>query len=661
MWNLVKKIFVLSLVFLFGLTSCKKGTKVKQMPEYKSQTNFLTGGTSALETESKPQERVPQFNRYFASTSFDKNIDDIYFEDHYLNEDAIGCYIKTKPGITSKMYSRAGFEEPAYYVDDFKNGDLAVITNVYQWTDSEAACSIYIKILKLDNLKEGWVLYHPVHNRDFLVTYQSFNEFDKEYTIHNINARAFVSQRLIKPEFIGKRFCASKDNSKYALIKDESIFIYNYDNEKVYKRIDSGDSQFNFNKSSRIVFSNDQKSIYLVNKNAELIQFNFEEDKEEKLHVFENEEHIQFDSIVDFKISPDGRYLYVSGLMESAHGDIDKQVYGYDLERKEQLCLDLKKERSSGNYTLSDFCVAFDGAVCLTKEDDKYCVVRVFTTNGNEETVTGELDGGLYKIYEDAEINQVIGIGHSEDFIYARNNPALFSRDVSFGSQRETSFMVNYDPFTSEYGGQFVEVLYNQCGYGGEGMSSYIATYDSSNGMISIYSDVYTLLYSVKTFCTNSDVVWNGNKFYFINSDRKDIIVYTVDLVERPVKMQLAYNYDPDLAKMCSSQFLIFDGDDFNLYLRLSPQGMYSISSYHDFSGDYCNTIRGEYEFSGSNEVKLFAAGDTSIYCVEPEVIKQRFHDIPVLPDNENGWTSLKVEINFSGDYPRGWCDYWAK
>ena len=273
MLNSLKKVFLLLILILPVLNSCKKKTEEIE-PVLNIENEVQEQET--VEPVVHKEKRIPKFIRNVPDAKLDIDIDDSYFSEQYPCSDFVGCYIKTKPGISSKMYSKAGFDRREYYAGTFKEGDLGVLLYVYHFMDSEAACSIWLRIYNINTGKEGWVLYHPVHHKDFLFTTRQLQRNDKA-EIQTINAKVNVSMKDVCPDTLSLNTWFSKDNSKYASIVDDKIYVYISGDEKMYRFFSPDEYDFKCDNDSRIIFSDDADLMYCIYNYEELYQFKLDD------------------------------------------------------------------------------------------------------------------------------------------------------------------------------------------------------------------------------------------------------------------------------------------------------------------------------------------------------------------------------------------------
>lgn len=272
MHSLLKKSLPVLFCFLVLPVSCNKNNK----EEVESVQLTETEEEKLDEPVPIPQIKVPEFKRTLSNLNFDKNIDeDLYFDEVYPYDEYAGCYIKPKKGITAKMYSLAGYDDQEHFVDYFKEGQLGVLLYVYFFTDSEAACTSWLKIYNLENNKEGWVLYHPVYHKDFLFTSKTIDQFEKntEYEIQNINAKITISIE----EADEKDVELSEDDDEMKGKKEfrPDVFKFSFDPF-------SYDNEY----SLETVYNNDSDYPYIVTYDREGKRICFYSDSGNLLHAF---------------------------------------------------------------------------------------------------------------------------------------------------------------------------------------------------------------------------------------------------------------------------------------------------------------------------------------------------------------------------------------
>lgn len=667
MWNFIKKFFFLSVAVVLSFTSCGKGKKVQQQVEYKPKTDFLTQGSSTYQTQSvsSKKENIPQFTRNIANTKFDKNIDDIYFTElKYACDEIAGSYIKTKPGVTVIMYSHADTDSEEYYVDDFNERELAVILYVDTFTDTPGACPSYLKIMKLDGSgKTGYIKYDSEFNNNFLCTADYHDVENKEYVIHNINARAVVKKDKIKPQQFSYNICASSDNSKIALICNDKIYIYNSDDLTNPVVLENKNMNFSCNDNSLIVFSKNADIIYLVNDMSELYEIKIDAKKAELIYTF-----IDSDMKGDFypsyfRIDPEGRYLYFSALNKVA-ADYVQYIFGYDTwDKTSDACKKLiEKNVKKAKNKLSDFTFGNASMAVCTFDDNAKMVLKTYPHKGGLSE-TEEFDYSQFKIDEHFNVDDVFCMKDSGSFTYVKSNPNVFQYADSEGDSHEEGlgFIFNFDGFGYKAPSK-LQFLYNQ-----NGDSNYLAAYDVEKEKIYIYSGetksyLYSFSVSKSHIIEKVKIYWNGNKFYIFDDNYKIIEVLTIDLIERPVQLDFAYKYNRDIEKMCQRPYLFYNEDpDTELWISFSPQGMYALFAVDNMSGEIRGVLRGEYEFTGETSAKLFKARKCYELYEYREQYEKMFMNLPILNDDDELLNTTEIYINFNNEDVRGWCSWLGK
>ncbi|MBQ0002667.1 MAG: hypothetical protein KBT21_03935 [Treponema sp.] len=666
MWNLLKKFFLFSFIILLAFTSCGKNKKLKQSAEYKPVTNFLTQGTSTYESDNqyKEIEEIPEFKKIKPQFSYDKNIDDIYFtEIRYAHPEMAGSYIKTKPGTSVKMYSHADYTSDEYYIGDFSEGELAVILYADCFTETPGACPSYLKIMKLDEPYQiGYVKYDSEFNNNFLCTADYYDDEYKENVIHNINARAVFKSRNFKPVSFSYNMCASNDNSKFALLCKDKIYIYNSEDTENPVILEAEKSGFKCNDDSLIVFSKKNDLIYLVNKKSELYEINIDSEKAELRWTFIDNNDTENLNPEYLRIDPEGRYLYFSAL-NKIDSDVLQYIYAYDTWDKTSDACEQIVECKLKNHknTLSDFNFGTASKALCTYDDNGKMVLQTYPHHGGLSE-TEEFDYNQFKIDEQLDIDDVFYLKDSDDFTYVKSNPYCFKYADERGDFYEgsDSFIYNFDYFDGNVPSK-VEFLYNQ-----NGDSSYLSAYDAKNKSIYIYSgDTRNYLFSFSTENYQSNdrekIYWNGNTFYVFNDFDKSIEIYKVDLIERNSQLDFSYEYDSDIKKMCERPCLFYNEDpDTELWVSFSPQGMYALFAVDNMSGEVRGVLRGEYEFTGETSAKLFKARNCYELYEYREQYEKMFMNLPVLNEDES-FNTTEIYINFNNEDVRGYCSWLEK
>lgn len=666
MWNLLKRFFVFSFIIVFCFSSCGKKSKQEHHVEYKPKTDFLTQGSSTYQTQSvsSKKENIPQFTRNITNTNFDKNIDELYFTElKYAYGEIAGSYIKTKPGITVQMYSHADTDSDEYYVDDFKEGELAVVLYVDNFTDTPGACPSYFKIMKLDGSgKTGYIKYDSEFNNSFLCTSDYYDDENKQYVIQNINARAVVKKDEIKPQLFSYNICVSSDNSKIALICNDKIYIYNSDDLTNPVVLESENKNFSCNNNSLIVFSKNADIIYLVNDMSELYEINIDSKKADLIYTF-IDKNLTGDFYPSyFRIDPEGRFLYFSALNKIA-ADYVQHIFAYDTwDKTSDACRKLvEKDVKNPKNKLSDFSFGNASMAVCTFDDNAKMVLKTYPHKGGLSE-TEDFDYSQFKIDENLNVDNVFCMKDSSSFTYVKSNPNVFQYADSEGDSHEDSlrFIYNFDSFGYQSPSK-LEFLYNQ-----NGDSSYLAAYDLEKETIYIYSgETKNYLYSFSVnkahMIDKEKIYWNGNKFYIFDDNYKDIEILTIDLIERPVQIDFAYKYDSDIEKMCKRPYLFFNEDhDSELWVSFSPQGMYALFAVDNISGEMCGVLRGEYELTEETNAKLYKARKSYELYEYHEQYEEMFMNLPILNDDES-FNTTEIYINFNSNDVRGYCSWLAK
>lgn len=652
MLNNFKKFLFILLAVSAVLTSCKK----KPRPVYVPKTDFLTQGSDSYSTSTSfeapvEQERIPQFTRSFSDSNFDTDIDDGYFVKNLKGKDSIGCYVKTGSGFSLKMYSRAGFESDEYYTGDFKEGDLGVLLYVYNFNDSEAKCSVWVRIFNLNTQKEGWVFYNQSFSEpNLLFTSKSFNVYREPVYINNINARGEMSLREMIPDTLSNRVFFSKDNSRFASIKENVIYFYVSSSEKIYREIQSNSQDFEFDESSQLVFSDDAQTAYLVNKKGELFKIDIENEKYEKVFTFSIKEINEFYLIDFLKISPDQKCLYFCAVDPSL---FIKYVFAYEIELNKSSSFEYDSAYDYDRWDLENVVCTDRGATFTLFKKDYIQAAHIYPVyDGEEFDFKSEV-----KEYYDLKKEKLNFVkAKSESYICVKNRTDVFSVDVDSDSHESNSFAVSIDPYKENTYRETLKVIQNE-----DGTSDLISTYDVKNYILSIYSESFDLLFSVYIPYYENKIIWNGNTFYFLNySETKEkyiMFAYTINLIKKDVTFPLSYRYNSDIEKLCSKVFLICNDGDYNLYATFSPQGMYSLYSVGKESGSF-DIIRGEYEFVDYDNVKLYQAFESGDYILNPEATEEQFYNLPLF-GNDEVWKTVNITLFYNED--SGLCDYLAK
>lgn len=671
MWNFLRKILVFSYIILSLFISCGKDRKIESAVEYKSKSDSLAQKSNSVKSEVKltevetKNEKIPQFIKYEPRFSLDKNIDNLYFtEIRYAHPEMAGSYIKTKPGTSVKMYSHAGYTSDEYYTGDFTEGELAVILYADCFTDTPGACPAYLKIMKLDKPYQiGYVKYDSEFNNNFLCTADYYDDEYKENVIHNINARAVFKSRNFKPVSFSYNMCASNDNSKFALLCKDKIYIYNSEDTENPVILEAEKSGFECNDDSLIVFSKKNDLIYLVNKKSELYEINIDSEKVELRWKFIDNKNTENLNPEYLRIDPEGRYLYFSAL-NKIDSDFLQYIYAYDTwDKTSDACEQIVECKLKDHKNkLSDFNFGTASKALCTYDDNAKMVLQTcphFSGLG----VTEEFNYNQFKIAEQLNIDDVFYLKDSVDFTYVKSNPYCFLyADESGDSYADSArFIYNFDYFDDNAPSK-VEFLYNQ-----NGDSNYLAAYDAKNKSIYIYSgDTRNYLFSFSTenyhLNDREKIYWNGNTFYVFDDSGKTIEIYKLDLIERNYQLDFSYEYDSDIEKMCQRPYLFYNEDpDTELWVSFSPQGMYALFAVDNMSGEIRGVLRGEYEFTGETSAKLFKARKSYELYEYHEQYEKMFMNLPILNDDDELLNTTEIYINFNNENVRGYCSWLAK